>query len=331
MKMVAGRLRTSPVLIRWSGLATMLGVALCILEFGFIDILGSMLWILPPLFAVGVVGLYAGYAERLRRSGTFIALAAGVLSVAGFIGAAAFDGVNDALTYAGWLVFLLGIVILFANLVLFGVANIGARMSRRWKVVPLVVGVLPVVYLGGILLYKALSGWWVTDENLGTCSGRTQGRRLPERSRMSGVTMPCAERREMPSVNLGHWGELAAALTGVLWVVTGIVYLLNPEYWDFASSFDYLNVTVEGAAQLLMLGGLAGLHAHHAGSYERLVAAGFYVAFVGTALWAFGNLGGIPDFGIVGLANTVYIPGVQLMSAGLILVGVATLRASTLP
>lgn len=148
---------------------------------------------------------------------------------------------------------------------------------------------------------------------------------------MSGDTTLRAEGREMPSVNLGHWGALAAVLTGVSWMVTGIVYLLNPEYWDFASSFDYLNIAAEGAAQLMMLGGLAGLHVRHAGSYGRLGAVGFYAAFAGTVLGTFGNLGGIPDFGIVGLANAIYIPGVLIQGIGLVLLGAAMLRAKTLP
>ncbi len=124
---------------------------------------------------------------------------------------------------------------------------------------------------------------------------------------------------------------MAAMLTGVLWVNTGIIYLLNPEYWDFSSPLDYLNVVAEGCAQLLMLGGLAGLHSRQSGTYGRLGAAGFYAAFVGTALWAFGNLGGIPGFGIVGFANAIYFLGFLLMNIGLLLLGIATVRARALP
>jgi len=136
---------------------------------GFIDFLDPLLWILPPLFAAGVVGLYAGYSERfgrLRRSGIAVALVAGALSVSGLIVGAALDAVSATLAYAGWLVFLLGILALFADLVLFGVAAIRRRAPLRWRVVPLVVGMLPITFLGAIMLYKALSGWWVADESL---------------------------------------------------------------------------------------------------------------------------------------------------------------------
>ena len=108
-------------------------------------------------------------------------------------------------------------------------------------------------------------------------------------------------------------------------------YLLNPEYWDFSSPLDYLNIVAEGLAQLLMLGGLVGLYARQSRVYGRLGATGFYAAFVGTALWAFGNLGGIPDFGIVGFANAIYFLGFPLMNIGLLLLGIATLRARVLP
>lgn len=82
------------------------------------------------------------------------------------VGGAALDAVNATLAYAGWLVFLLGILILFADLVLFGIAAIRTQAPLRWRVVPLIVGMLPIIFLGGIMLYKALSGGWVTDENL---------------------------------------------------------------------------------------------------------------------------------------------------------------------
>lgn len=170
MKVVGGEPRTSPTLVRVSGLVTMLGGVLWVLwSADFVDFLDPALWILPPLFAAGVVGLYAGHARhsgRLRKSGIVIALAAGGLSVAGLVGGAALDAVNATLAYAGWLVFLLGSLVLFADLVLFGVAAIRTNAPPRWRIVPLVVGIMPVIFFGVIMLYKALSGWWVTDEGL---------------------------------------------------------------------------------------------------------------------------------------------------------------------
>ena len=170
MKVVDGEPGTSPTLVRVSGLVTLLGGVLWALwSADFVDLLEPVLWILPLLFAAGVVGLYAGHARvpgRLRGVGIVMALVAGTLSVAGLIGGAALDVVSEALAYAGWLVFLLGILILFGDLVLFGAAAIKADAPLRWRVVPVVVGLLPIIFLGGIMLYKAHSGWWVTDESL---------------------------------------------------------------------------------------------------------------------------------------------------------------------
>jgi hypothetical protein len=77
-----------------------------------------------------------------------------------------------------------------------------------------------------------------------------------------------------------------------------------------------------------MLGGLVGLHALQAASYGRLGAVGFYAAFVGTALLLISTAVTI----LAGreVLNFLFVLGF-LGTLGLVLLGVATLRARVLP
>ncbi len=128
----------------------------------------------------------------------------------------------------------------------------------------------------------------------------------------------------------------------------GLLILANPDYWRFDSPFDYLVAAMEGAALLAILGGLAGLHARQARIYGRPGALGFFAAFSGTVLAGIGHLGGVPFFEFVNIGAVVYVLiglslgsfliggvmyvlGILAMSAGLVLIGVATLMAGELP
>ena len=91
------------------------------------------------------------------------------------------------------------------------------------------------------------------------------------------------------------------------------------------------------AAYLGILGGLVGLHARQMDSYGRFGRAGFFVGFAGTALafvgqatsgifphndalvWLFGD----PGFG--------FMAGIVFTSLGLLMMGVATVRAGVPP
>lgn len=59
-------------------------------------------------------------------------------------------------------------------------------------------------------------------------------------------------------------------LGGVLSVAEGLLILFNPEYYHFGSPLDYLVVALEGAALLVLLGALSGLHAAQSGGYGVL-------------------------------------------------------------
>ena len=152
----------------------------------------------------------------------------------------------------------------------------------------------------------------------------------------------------MSSPKVVRWGAGAGVLGSVLSLVEGLLVLANQGYWRFDSPFDYLVGAVEGAALLAVLGGLVGLHARQAGIYGRLGAFGFFAAFFGTVLAGVGHLGGVPFFefanvgaaayvliglwlGNVLIGGTAYVLGTFVMSAGLVLLGAATMRAGALP
>lgn len=122
-----------------------------------------------------------------------------------------------------------------------------------------------------------------------------------------------------------RWGGLAAVAAGALYVGSTLFSYLGG---------DTLSTLASALGSLLLLGGLVGLHARHAGSYGRLGTTGFLLAFVGalfgTALGPVMTLGvdpagGAPSpavrvLGIIGLVGLI----------GLLLLGVAILRAKVL-
>lgn len=149
-------------------------------------------------------------------------------------------------------------------------------------------------------------------------------------------------------LELSRWCARAALLGGALSVVEGLLILSNPEYYDFDSPLELLVLVVEGAALLAALGGLVGLHVLQSGSYGRSGVAGFLAASAGTALAGAGHIGAVPFFDFVNVGGMVYalfalkegtllvggmtyVLGVVAMSAGYLLLGVATARARTLP
>jgi len=136
-------------------------------------------------------------------------------------------------------------------------------------------------------------------------------------------------------------------LSGALSVAEGVLILLNPGYYDFDSALDSFVLFVEGAALVVLLGGLASLHVRQAGSYGRLGVAGFLAAFSGTSLAGAGHIAGLPFFdfvnvggvvyvvftlssGFLPLWGVVYVAGIALMSAGTVALGIATMRARSL-
>jgi hypothetical protein len=143
----------------------------------------------------------------------------------------------------------------------------------------------------------------------------------------------------MRTANLIRWGALAALASGALWIAGGILHLAYPQDPPGMLGYmlNYLGTAVFSAAYLGMLGGLVGLHAHQVDSYGRLGRAGFLLAFVGAALAFVGQAtsGIFPQNGTLGWLFSDpgfgFQAGILLTSLGLLLMGIATMRAGVLP
>ncbi|WP_047865218.1 hypothetical protein [Rubrobacter aplysinae] len=150
------------------------------------------------------------------------------------------------------------------------------------------------------------------------------------------------------SPRLSRWCALSALLGGALSVVVGLLVLLAPGYYLFDSPSDYLVAVAEGAALLAVLGGIVGLHLAQRSESGKLGGAGFLLSSAGLVMAGAGHLIGLPFFvflntgGIVyvliGLSQgvplvwgAIYILGTLLLSVGVLLLGIATVRARTLP
>jgi hypothetical protein len=143
----------------------------------------------------------------------------------------------------------------------------------------------------------------------------------------------------MRTANLIRWGALAALASGALWIAGGILHLAYPQDPPGMLGYmlNYLGTAVFSAAYLGMLGGLVGLHAYQVDSYGRLGRAGFLLAFVGAALAFVGQAtsGIFPQNGTLGWLFSDpgfgFQAGILLTSLGLLLMGIATMRAGVLP
>lgn len=144
------------------------------------------------------------------------------------------------------------------------------------------------------------------------------------------------------------WPAFSAFVGGLLSALVGLLVLLNPGYYIFDSPLDLLVTLTEGAALLAVLGGLVGLHLTQKDIYGRLGRAGFYMSAAGLIMAGVGHLTALAFFvfvdsgGIVyvliGLMQgvplvwgVIYVLGTIILSIGFLLLGVATLRAKTLP
>jgi hypothetical protein len=138
-----------------------------------------------------------------------------------------------------------------------------------------------------------------------------------------------------------RWGALVAFASGALWIAGGLLHLAYPQDPPGMLGYylNYLGTAVFSAAYLGVLGGLVGLHASQmtSFSYGRLGRAGFLAAFVGAALALVGQAtsGIFPQNATLGWLFSDpgygFQAGILLTSVGLVLMGVATLRAGVLP
>lgn len=127
-------------------------------------------------------------------------------------------------------------------------------------------------------------------------------------------------------------GGLAAMLDGILWIANDLGGRLSPDPddWDCNSSYDLVTNAIDSAAFLVLLIALVGLHARQRERYGPLGTAGFFTTFVGSAMVGVAN----PAehcLGLDFLGMFAYLPGVILLSVGMLVLGIATVMASVLP
>lgn len=140
-------------LIRWSGLAAMLGGALWVVKgslimAGVLD-LGELLIVAQLLFAVGLMGLYSrlgGRGGRLGRVGGFLAYVAAVLSVVNAPYSVFFAEDGPQTPFPFNVTFAIAALAIFVGLVLLGLAALRAEiLPRRWRALPLAIGLLSLL------------------------------------------------------------------------------------------------------------------------------------------------------------------------------------------
>lgn len=132
-------------------------------------------------------------------------------------------------------------------------------------------------------------------------------------------------------------GGIAAVVAGAAWAVSGVVHfaMVYPEAGTgpTGSISDYLIEGAHAVAEAGMLGALLGLRARQVSAYGWLGAAGFALAFLGTALLSAITVTAIISGDALGEAvlGTIFISGVLGWFVGFPLLGIATLRAKVLP
>jgi hypothetical protein len=146
-------MQTSSNLIRWSGLAAMLGGALWVVKGGLILAgvidLGELLIVAQLLFAVGLIGLHsrlAGRGGRLGRIGGFLAYAAAALSVVNAPYSVFFAEDGPQTPFPFNVTYAIAALAIFVGLVLLGLATLRAEiLPRRWRALPLAIGLLALL------------------------------------------------------------------------------------------------------------------------------------------------------------------------------------------
>ena len=134
----------------------------------------------------------------------------------------------------------------------------------------------------------------------------------------------------MSSSDLIRWGAIGFMLSGVVWVVVGILDATRDPF-TLPGPAAFLLLIV---ALLLSALGLVGLHALQQGrlqegSYGRIGLAGFYTALVAIAVQILGAVGLLWGSGALGWL--VAPVGSSAKLVGFVLYGAATVQARVLP
>jgi hypothetical protein len=133
----------------------------------------------------------------------------------------------------------------------------------------------------------------------------------------------------MLTVVLRRWGAWIVVADGLIWLAYGLItQAFAPTYWSATRLIDHVAVDLYTVGLLLLAVALAAIHERQgkAGLFERV---GFLVAFVGAALAGLGNFA--EDGLRIAAAGWVFMGGMLLLGTGLLLFGIASLRARRLP
>jgi len=132
------------------------------------------------------------------------------------------------------------------------------------------------------------------------------------------------------SSSLVRWGGLAVVVAGVMYTGQAVVGLVAPQNELFASFSDYAIEAMFVVALLGTLAAIGGLHALQKESYGRLGMASFLLAFVGHALML-ASAAVTLALAMSEALDPIFPLGFLAALVGLVLLGIATLRARVLP
>ena len=126
-----------------------------------------------------------------------------------------------------------------------------------------------------------------------------------------------------------RWGGRASVVAAVMFVLAGVLVLIEPPQGGYNSFSDYLIAVILAVAFALTLVAIAGLHTLQSGRYGALGAAGSSITFIGYALI-------VVVTAVSTLVGNEALLAVRLIAAlavviGSILLGAMTLRARVLP
>jgi hypothetical protein len=124
----------------------------------------------------------------------------------------------------------------------------------------------------------------------------------------------------LSSLDVIRWGGVAAMLGGVVFVVNGLLGLINKHA-------QYLDV-IFVVALLLVIVGLVGFHTLQIGNYGRIGRAGFYTVVIATLAQILGLV--VLILGSAVLEWLISIGSLAVL-VGFVLYGAATLQAKVLP
>ncbi|MBA2693287.1 MAG: hypothetical protein H0U65_12505, partial [Rubrobacter sp.] len=138
---------------------------------------------------------------------------------------------------------------------------------------------------------------------------------------------------KMSSVNFGRWGALAAMVGGAMWALfpfgTPLASIEETGTAAYAASVAYYGFMAVVPLLLLMVG-LAGIHAARRGAYGRLGKVGFPVSILALGLMFIGNGVEVASLTFRGLESAVghfaFLIGFLILLIGSALVGLAVWR-----